>query len=129
MKQIETNDNFTIVYEYDPEPFRVEFEIYEVIAHDKAENGEFTVPNYEGIDGCGCDDKMTTDIEKANKYIEGIVKWDGCSHFTFGDQEGYMHLCGKHSIKNLLEVIQKVYLKCGEIMLEKSDKNEFVLPE
>lgn len=36
-------------------------------------------------------DNIPRDIEL---YLEGTIKWDGCSHITFGD-EGYIHMCGK----------------------------------
>jgi len=34
-------------------------------------------------------------------YLTGFIKWDGCSHIWFGEEEdgkqdGYLHLCGKY---------------------------------
>lgn len=34
-----------------------------------------------------------TIIEK-EKLFSGTMKWDGCSHLSMGDEEGYVHLCG-----------------------------------
>ncbi len=126
MKIIETNENFTVSYEYkEDDAYFVDFKVYEIVAHTEGEKGKFDVPWYEGIDGCGMDDKATEDIEKANTYIAGTVKWDGCSHFNFGDADGYIHLCGKFSMKNLQEIIEKVYVRCGELMGNKILEDEF----
>jgi hypothetical protein len=116
MKTItETDDNFTVVY--DIENVSVDFKVYEIIANDDK-------PYYEGIGGCGADDKMTQDIEKANIYLTGKVKWDGCSHYYFGD-EGYMHLCGDNSIIELSKIIKKVYCRCYELGTFNKDKFTF----
>ena len=35
------------------------------------------------------------DIDEAPAAVAGFVKWDGCSHLTFGDDgDGYLHVCG-----------------------------------
>lgn len=114
MKETYKDIGFTVVYEYEYGNAHVVFSVYEIMA--EADEGIY----YEGIGGCGADDKMTQDLRQANKYIHGSVKWDGCSHFYFGDPEnsGYIHLCGDYSVKNHLEIVRKVYLRCGKIMLE-----------
>ncbi len=70
---------------------------------------------YEGIDGCGADDKSTPDITKANKYISGIIKWDGCSHLYFGDRDGYIHACGSSDVLRIGKILEKVYRRVCEI--------------
>jgi len=110
---------FTVVYEIE-EAFKlsVNFKVYEIIGHQEGQSGNFDVPYYEGIGGCGSDDKSTTNIGKANTYMTGMVKWDGCSHYYFGDEEGYIHLCGKGCIRGHIEIVDKVYKRCGEIMVK-----------
>ena len=61
------------------------------------------------------DGSFTDKFEDGDDYISGTVKWDGCSHYYFGD-EGYLHLCGKQPIKCLQETIEHIYKVCGEIM-------------
>lgn len=39
------------------------------------------------------------EFEKGERFIDGYIKWDGCSHFWFGDSDGYLHLCGKSVIE------------------------------
>lgn len=60
-----------------------------------------------------CDDAHTpTDPEL---YVAGSVKWDGCSHVTFGEkdnddvQDGYLHLCGEVYWKRHAEVMLAIY--------------------
>jgi hypothetical protein len=37
----------------------------------------------------------TADIDAAECAVVGWAKWDGCSHFTFGEgRQGYLHVCG-----------------------------------
>ena len=44
------------------------------------------------------DSNAPSDVEK---YLKGYVKWDGCSHFWFGDDDGYMHLCGREDFDRI----------------------------
>lgn len=123
----ETDKNFTIIYE-NSSAF-VDFKVYEIIGHSKDLLGNYTIPFYEGIDGCGLDDKSTKDLEKANTFIRGSVKWDGCSHFYFGDKEsGYIHLCGDDDIKKISSLIKKIYITCGK-MMEETLEGEFLIEE
>lgn len=114
MEETYKDIQFTVVYTYGSGDAHVDFKVYEIIGGEKRDF------YYERKGGCGFDDKATTKVEEANTYLHGCVKWDGCSHFYFGDGDnsGYLHLCGDWSIKNHLAIVQRVYLKCGQIMLE-----------
>lgn len=46
------------------------------------------------------------DESDKSKYLEGYIKWDGCSHFSFGDDNGYLHLCGKSYIDEVGKVLE-----------------------
>ena len=46
-------------------------------------------------------------VEEKEPYLTGYIKWDGCSHFNFGNQ-GYLHLCGEKSFIIHSEII--IYL-------------------
>lgn len=41
--------------------------------------------------------------------IDACIKWDGCSHFNFGDETGYLHVCGKDDYENLKKVIDALW--------------------
>jgi len=66
----------------------------------------------------GADSSMddTEDFNDAERYISGSVKWDGCSHFNFGDEEGYLHLCGGSDIGKLQNTLRVIYERCGALM-------------
>ena len=49
------------------------------------------------------------DINDGEVVIDGCIKWDGCSHINFGDESGYMHLCGKSHWNEFTEMLPKVY--------------------
>lgn len=48
------------------------------------------------------------DINEADLVLKGCIKWDGCSHINFGDESGYIHLCGKAHWINFIEMLPKV---------------------
>lgn len=47
-------------------------------------------------------------------YLEGCIKWDGCSHIWFGAKEngrrdGYIHMCGEDAWKNHAAVMLALF--------------------
>jgi len=48
-------------------------------------------------------------------YLQGTIKWDGCSHITFGDEgengitTGYMHLCGGYYFKQHCRLMDALF--------------------
>lgn len=51
------------------------------------------------------DDHVPLDSEL---YLKVYIKWDGCSHFWFGEQEGYIHVCGMQAYDDLVKVVETV---------------------
>lgn len=43
------------------------------------------------------------------KYLSGFIKFDGCCHFNFGDEHGYLHLCGKQGMDNLKNLLDALW--------------------
>jgi hypothetical protein len=60
----------------------------------------------------------TQDFNEAERMIEGSVKWDGCSHYYFGDENAYLHICGVDSARFLAGVITTIHLHCGKLLRE-----------
>ncbi len=60
------------------------------------------------VNGWGMDNKP--EEEDTELYLSGYMKWDGCNHFTFGEEgsDGYMHLCGESEIDKLIDVMTKL---------------------
>lgn len=57
----------------------------------------------------------SADVEQeaipTDKYLEGMIKWDGCSHILVGPDEGYLHLCGYKKWKEFSDVMEAVWKK------------------
>ena len=58
--------------------------------------------------GSSGDMDITEDFDQGERYISGMIKWDGCSHFYFGDDAGYLHLCGERDIDTTAWLIRQV---------------------
>lgn len=106
----------TVIYSYSEH--WTDFRAYEIIYT------EDTGKHFYEIKGSTGSGDETSDIKEAQTYIKGVVKWDGCCHYYFGDEDGYIHLCGGGNIKNLMEVVKKIYNRSGELMSSR-DKIEF----
>jgi hypothetical protein len=54
-------------------------------------------------------------------YLSCSIKWDGCSHFWFGEEEdgkpdGYLHICGLGSYYDHVKLMAYLYEKAFELM-------------
>jgi len=81
-------NRFEIEYDENDKEFRLEFVVNEIISWDEQNNG----------------------IE-AERYLSGTIKWDGCSHIYFGDGDnnGYIHLCGKIHFDNHMNLMKELF--------------------
>jgi hypothetical protein len=64
---------------------------------------------------------MGNEIIEDEKYLSAYIKWDGCSHFWFGDEDKYQHLCGKTAVDNHCKVLQAVW-ELAEKSIREFDK-------
>ena len=129
MKEIKdwSDINFTVLFEKESDIPALDFKVFEITARTKDEKtGEYTVPNYE-IEGAVSSEELTEKIEEAKSYFRGHIKWDACSHVYFGDEGGYLHLCGGMSWKNLMEVMRRVWEYACEKLPEEHSKDMFDL--
>lgn len=93
---------------WDNSPHGYEFEIYEVTGwSEDTKSKRFDVPTYERKGATQSGDDSINGLEDAQPYLTGFIKWDGCSHFYFGDQ-GYLHLCGLNEIDKLREILNRL---------------------
>lgn len=120
----ETYPEISLTVVYGTNKAFVEFYAYEIVGHVQDNDKKFDVPIYERLGSKGSGDE-TEDVKEAQTLIKGLVKWDGCSHLTFGDKDGYIHACGRRNIKNLTAAIEKIYFRCGELMPGHFDPTEF----
>lgn len=68
----------------------------------------------------GAQSSMDTTLifDESERFINGFIKWNGCSHYYFGDDTGYLHLCGKHNINEISKLIKIIYNRCGELIAQ-----------
>lgn len=77
-----------------------------------------TNPIYWRIGATSSMDDPATELKDAERYVEGSVKWDGCSHLWFGDENAYIHVCGKSDFVKLATTLAAIYERCGQLMKE-----------
>lgn len=51
----------------------------------------------------------------AESYLTAMIKWDGCSHFNFGDKDGYIHLCGQGCYAKHCALIKYLWDRAGSL--------------
>ncbi len=108
----------TVIYSQDPQyaDVSVKFFTCEITGRGQNDTGDgYDVALYarKGAEASGDE---VTDPREAERYFEGSVKWDGCSHVNFGDENGYLHLCGGAHFQKLAATLESVYERCGELM-------------
>ena len=63
---------------------------------------------------------IITEDEENNdeRYMDGTIKWDGCSHLYFGDSggSGYLHFCGKESYTRHTELMSFLFEKASKVI-------------
>lgn len=82
----------------------MDFEVYEIMG--EAQNGEVILQE-AGL--------SIRDIDHAERYLHGHVKWDGCSNWSFDEQDRCMlHFCGMHDVENLKALFARMYAIADE---------------
>ena len=80
----------------------------------------YEVTSWNAEDNTPCD---------KDKYCKAYMKWDGCCHVWFGEEDetgksdGYMHLCGVDSWKKHILLMEELY-KCAEENINSFDDSE-----
>lgn len=83
--------------------YHADFKAFEIVAEGEAgETYYFEAGSSEHVRG----------IETAEVFLEGHIKWDGCSHLTLDNQ----HLCGAASFKGLMALLEYAYRSASVLM-------------
>lgn len=92
------------------------FECYELVFYHDC------LPHYHVKDyTCGTD--VTSDLEKAQIYLSGQIKWDGCADLYFDEQENAaLHFCGIKDARRISCLIERLYEIAKELIEHWSDK-------
>lgn len=60
--------------------------------------------------------QIVTIDDDAELYLEATIKWDCCSHFNFGDEDGYQHLCGGSCFAQHITLMKGIYEWAYELL-------------
>lgn len=99
------NDEFLIVFRSETKSteayYWLNFTVYEIPSHEMPGN----IPSYnkKGYTGAG---EYVEKIEDAEVFIQGFLKWDGCTEWEFIDAS---HFCGWKSAHVLSRIIDALY--------------------
>lgn len=88
--------------------------VFEIVAYT---DHKFDVPMFRNIGDKG-DQEFVDTIEQADWYLDGFVKFDGCSQFDMGDQ----HLCGLQGYQKHIALLQYIYTRAFELMGREPDE-------
>jgi hypothetical protein len=75
-------------------------------------DGDRSKPSFYYFDEDGHQEWVDTIEEAKEWYLDGFVKWDGCSQFDMGDQ----HLCGADDYKKHIALLEYIYKRAFELM-------------
>lgn len=89
---------YLIKFEDEASETSVTFKVYEVVSWD--------TDNHE--------------VVETEHYLKGYIKWDGCSHIWFGDEDGYLHFSGRDSFEKHKQVMDAIWEICSKRMRRKS---------
>lgn len=123
--KIEQWDDIDCTIKYVVKDSYMDFEVFEVVArYENKKTGEYTEPKYLKK-GASSSEDMTEDLDEAETLLKGSIKWDACSHVRFGDEVGYLHLCGGRSWFNLIEATKRVYKIAIKELSKEESKDMF----
>ena len=121
MSIIEHWDDISITVTFDVKEYSVDFRAVEITATDIGK-GDFKAERGWPKDGGDGPLDLVYDPAQAERFIEGFVKWDGCSEISF---DGSMHLCGKEAIDQLADGLKRIHARCGELLGDKALEGAF----
>ena len=108
-----------------PSRLNVAFKIHRIISVEERVGGGR--PMYETF-GCKGSGDWTSDLTMAAPQVNGEVKWDGCAHLWFGNQDepdgetdGYLHFCEKSHWQWLAWALLEARELCKRILVASGD--------
>lgn len=105
----QVGDDFGVTVQYAVKGYSVDFTAFDVLG--VADDGT----QFYELKGATSSNDDTDNIADAQPLVTGSVKWDGCSHYYFGDA-GYIHAHGRADIQKLTDALVVIYERCGSLM-------------
>lgn len=100
---------FTAVISWEGEsPAAIDFKLYKIT---DIWNGN---PVWERLDK---DCYNTNKLEEARVYLDGFIKWDGCSNWRFVQQTNVMlHFCSLKEMQNISDVFTRCWTMTEDLL-------------
>ncbi len=93
----------------EPKESSCDFKAYRVWVH-----GDKLLPSKKKADSLP---DFAESLEDAHVYLDGFVKWDGCSNWTFaGELCPPLHFCDKQEAVNIGELLARLYDWAAELI-------------
>ena len=89
----------------------IDFRVFEVISQDVSSD-EWGYQVNSAMGG-----ETTPDVEKAEVFLSGNIKWDECSNWSF---QGADHFCTREQMTSLGELFDRLYDIAADMMPEKA---------
>jgi len=114
---------FTYGSDEDEGIYGVNVETWEIMATNISNEPEGTV-YLQLKESKGRSGDYTTKEDEAESYLKAWIKWDGCSHVNFANEEteepgypyGYIHMCGSYAFINHVNLLRYIFGKSMELM-------------
>ena len=115
--------------------FEAEFDYHEHEDRKRITWVDFIVWELYGVDSDGggivyrsrTDEYGEPDRDKAQVFLQGCIKWDGCGEFEYAadsDGDTFTHFCGRCYLTNMTEMMHRLYDKAAVIM-GREDQGDF----
>lgn len=94
--------DYTIVAE--PQGYRVDYNVYKSWGVATDGTRLWAKDDDNGCSGC------TSNLDDADLFLHGEVKWDGCSNWHFDEQDAVMiHCCERQQLLDIGEVMARCW--------------------
>lgn len=103
-----------------PKEYYVEYRIYEVAGLGYDDTGNLTVADWTRAGALSTPDSVDN-LEEAQLFAHGRVKWDGCSDFVLDEMTSgdAMHHCNRKGLENIGKVLAACWDWTAELIPDK----------
>lgn len=106
-RRIEDVDDYEIVVT-DIQSHCLYFVVYKVIGREASGKRVYNREGYQSSPD------PVNDRDKAQRFIDGSIKWDGCANFTLEDEP--VHFCGPHDAESFGKILPTIYRLASELI-------------
>lgn len=83
--------------------------VYDVVSYSNESEGSQKFFNRKGYTASN---DHVSKIEEAEPYLEGFVKWDGCTELN----QGQPHWCGPSDYKKHIAILKYIWIRSHQLM-------------